>query len=143
MFTPRYLLNKSCFLDALASPKTMFKINWLIHVLEVLSSIVWYCFWLPQQCHTLLSKTKTKCTSSPSIRTDFWLVIFIMAVSKDATNSAKYDFDVFCKCWACLLVAKSFIFVKWDNRFLENCIVYLIKRKIQPKRVLVQGQYEN
>ena len=26
------------------------------------------------------------------IRTNFWLVIFIMVVSKDATNSAKYDF---------------------------------------------------
>ena len=88
-------------------------------------------------------KTKTKCTSIPSIRTNFWLVIFIMAVSKDATNSAKYDFDVFCKCWACLLVAKSFIFVKWDKSFLENCIVYLIKRKFQLKRVSVQGQCEN
>ena len=56
------LLKKmSSFLDALASLKTMFKIQWFIKWrFQDFAPSVWYCFRLPQQCHKTLSKTKTK-----------------------------------------------------------------------------------
>ena len=40
------------FLDALASLKTMFKIQWFIKWrFQDFAPSVWYCFRLPQQCH--------------------------------------------------------------------------------------------